>query len=214
MSEKVTVEGNAEKLEYFDWHLEKLGLSKESETTYSGDFDSGEEISKVVNFCIRNEFEYSLGRNPAAGRYNYRTEFFKHNPPNAKGKYRCVYCGKWFDEDRIVVDHIYPASRVASDPSLQKRMKKMGIDNVNSLENLVPACEACAEKKGNRIGNWPKKAKRGLKDSYWIWKPIMKLSPILIFGLILFIIYLNPLGIQKYEVQGVMRDIFRWMMGL
>lgn len=42
----------------------------------------------------------------------------------------------------------------------------MGIDNVNSLENLVPACEACAEKKGNRIGNWPKKAKRGLKDSY------------------------------------------------
>ena len=144
MSEKITVEGNAEKLEYFNWHLEKLGLSKESETAYSGNFDSGEEI--------------------------------KHNPPNAKGKYRCVYCGKWFDEDRIVVDHIYPASRVASDPALQMKMKKMGIDNVNSLENLVPACEACVEKKGNRIGNWPKKAKRGLKDSYWIWKPIIKAS--------------------------------------
>ena len=131
MSEKVTVEGNADKLEYFDWHLEKLGLSRESETIYSGNFDSGEEISRIVNFCIRNKFEYSLGNNPATGRYSYRTEFFKHNPPNARGKYRCVYCGKWFDEDRIVVDHIYPASRVASNPSLQKKMKKMGINNVN-----------------------------------------------------------------------------------
>lgn len=64
----------------------------------------------------------------------YREEWFKHNPPNMFGKYRCVCCGGWFSKSEIDIDHRIP--------------KRDG--GTDDLWNLQPMCRHCNRSKRDR----------------------------------------------------------------
>lgn len=166
MVKKIIVKGDADKIAYFSWHLKKLGLFQEMETRFVGSFETIEEIYNVIYFCMRNDLRYIY---KSEENDDYRTTFFENNAPNKKGKYRCVYCGKLLDADRVHVDYIYPLSRVVTNPELIEKLISIGAREVNSTENLVPACETCIKVRKERLGNWPKKALKGQKNSYWDW---------------------------------------------
>tara|TARA_R100000152_G_C6683370_1_gene116691 strand:+ start:72 stop:572 length:501 start_codon:yes stop_codon:yes gene_type:complete len=51
-----------------------------------------------------------------------------------RDKNQCQYCGNYFTDDKLTMDHVMPKSR--------------GGDN--SWENLVAACKRCNQKKGSR----------------------------------------------------------------
>ncbi len=61
----------------------------------------------------------------------YREDWFKHNKPGIRGKYRCVCCGKLFSKKDITIDHRIPK-------------RKGGTDD---LWNLQPMCRSCNSSK-------------------------------------------------------------------
>ncbi|OOB77586.1 MAG: hypothetical protein BEN19_01665 [Epulopiscium sp. Nuni2H_MBin003] len=62
----------------------------------------------------------------------YRDEWFKHNKPDSKGKYKCVNCKKKFEKRDIDIDHKIPK-------------RKGGTDQ---LWNLQAMCKWCNRSKG------------------------------------------------------------------
>lgn len=64
----------------------------------------------------------------------YRENWFKHNKPNARGRYKCVACKKKFTKDKITIDHRIP--------------KRDG--GTDDLWNLQPMCRSCNSSKRDR----------------------------------------------------------------
>jgi len=62
-----------------------------------------------------------------------RAKWFKKNPPNHQGYYKCSYCYKWVKQ--ITLDHIISRSNA---PALR-----------HDLANLTPACFKCNADKGS-----------------------------------------------------------------
>ena len=61
----------------------------------------------------------------------------------------------------MTVDHLYPVAKVSRDPALQKKLKRQGIDDLNSEKNLVAACYRCNQAKAAQMGPWIRKGKIG-----------------------------------------------------
>ena len=64
----------------------------------------------------------------------YRENWFKHNKPNAFGRYRCASCHKMFPKSKIEIDH-----RIS---------KRLG--GTDDLWNLQPMCRSCNRSKRER----------------------------------------------------------------
>ena len=54
-------------------------------------------------------------------------------------------------------------------------MRLIGIDNVNDVRNLAPACRKCNIKKGRKTGIWIIKAIVGKYELYWVIRRIFQL---------------------------------------
>ena len=52
----------------------------------------------------------------------------------------------------MTVDHIIPIDKVQHDWKYRLLMKLSGMNNVNDICNLTPACERCNKRKGKKIG--------------------------------------------------------------
>ena len=63
-------------------------------------------------------------------------------------------------------------------------MRLIGIDNVNDVRNLAPACRKCNIKKGRKAGIWIVKAIVGKYEIYWIIRRLLQMA-LLALGLYL-----------------------------
>lgn len=97
---------------------------------------------------------------------DYRKIYFDAHPE--QDVYRCVYCGYTFYKSLITIDHVIPVDAAKKYSSARLALKLRGCDDVNDLNNLVPACFKCNKKKGT---SWNIiyliRAKYGHTDTYW-----------------------------------------------
>ena len=98
---------------------------------------------------------------------DYRRRFIEADP----GPWRCRYCGKRLrDKSEMTVDHVIPVARVSrlgvSGFFWRNFAIHEGIDDINDLKNLVPACRRCNSRKGQKGGIW---ILRAILGKYPIW---------------------------------------------
>lgn len=87
---------------------------------------------------------------------NYRTIFINIWPPK-DGEYRCVYCGRKISVSEMEVDHIVSVNRVKRNRFYRLCVPK----GINDISNLVPSCQSCNRRKGNKGGLW------AIRGRYW-----------------------------------------------
>lgn len=146
-------------------------------------------IERLSNYCKMNRLHYFINDKLGKRSYDYRKKFFEENEPIFSDRYLCVYCGYPIKKDKITVDHLYPVSVAGKSIRLQKKLRKMGIDDINDIRNLVPACRSCNSKKGAKMGIWILKGKIGRHTNIWIMRHILRL---IIFCTI--IVYMYKMG--------------------
>ena len=126
---------------------------------------------------------------------DYRRNFFKNNPGLfGTDKYQCVYCGRIKSKRKIQVDHHIPVHRVKRFGIGRLLMKMKNINDINSIKNLVPACEKCNKKKSSKMGLWLIKGVVGKHFGWWIFVWLTRLA------LILFILYIVLLISDGYNI--------------
>lgn len=89
-------------------------------------------------------------------------------------KYFCAYCGKLVSENRLSVDHLYPIGRAKKDLKLQRKLQRMGIEDINDVRNLVAACKRCNLRKGKKMGLWIFAGKIGRYNRLWVIRHIIR----------------------------------------
>lgn len=107
---------------------------------------------------------------------DYRDKFFEHHKPLPNGKYRCAYCNKMFLPAEITVDHLIPQNTFKKTKQVLNGVaigflilglkvdamfllgiagclltKKLADKQMNSIANLVPACQPCNSSKNDNI---------------------------------------------------------------
>lgn len=111
----------------------------------------------------------SLSRN-----YKYREDYFSQFVLSDTSKFKCVYCGKWFDKKQITIDHIWPIKK-ANTSNGKKYILKNKLSGINDTNNLVPCCKRCNSSKGSKTGLWIIRAKWGQSNIYWTIVFIVKI---------------------------------------
>lgn len=111
---------------------------------------SAGEIRRLKRYCTRKGLRISVTSTNHARSSNYREAFIREY---GQGPYRCAYCGKKITKTEMTVDHIIPVNRFKNDKG-KVLMFLFGLDDINGLENLAPACRRCNERKGTSTGLW------------------------------------------------------------
>ncbi len=152
----VIVENGRRSTWRYSFKLHNLGLVRDHDHpgTFKGKVETKRELSRISRFCNRKQLKFYIDNSYGRRSSNYRSDFFYFNKPIFFGRYFCAYCGKPQSASKITVDHLYPIGKVRKDLRLQKRLSILGIDDINSEKNLVPACEKCNKKKGTKMGAW------------------------------------------------------------
>ena len=137
--------------------------------------------------------------------HNYRKNFFD-NTPGLFGmdRWQCVYCGKILKKNKIQIDHLIPVNKVKHIGMGRLLMKTRKINNINSVKNLVPACEKCNKRKSDHMSGWIIKGTLGRHFSYWVCVWIFRL--IVLCALIwLIYMFLSPdyQGFLSNKISGV-----------
>jgi len=135
--------------------------------------------------CRSNRLKFYIDNEYGVRSTTYRSEYFKVHSANRHGKYRCVYCGRFYPKEKITIDHLYPVDKVSKDIKLQKRLKKQGIESLNSTNNLVAACQSCNRRKSNKMGKWIWKGYLGQSEGLWKLRKGIRL---LIFLALLYVV--------------------------
>ena len=154
-------------------YLCDLGLLQISENVFSGEV-SARVSYKIKRFCKENQLKFIYVNEYGYRGEHYRKDFFQNNKPIFYDSYFCAYCGKVINKKNMTVDHIYPIDKVRSDLRLQKKLKRMGIEDVNAPQNLVAACKRCNQKKGTNMGLWVLKGKIGKSTNFWHFRWIVR----------------------------------------
>lgn len=183
----VQVRSGSQKASAYERKLKKFGLEEEQPNVYSGTISSSFTLRRLKRFSHSAHLKLLLNPAYSARSSNYRALFFEthHTEDN---KYRCVYCGRKFPKEKITIDHVYPVSPISKHVELQKKLQRKGIENVNSQNNLVPACWKCNKRKGEKMGIWIWKAKLGTNNWYWIVKRIIQ--SFIIIGILLLLYFI------------------------
>ena len=120
---------------------------------------------------------------------SYRARFLRNNDPVLGMFYFCAYCGRPVSKKYVTVDHLYPVAKVSRDPALQKKLRRQGIDDLNSEKNLVPACYRCNQAKAAQMGPWIRKGKIGRHAWVWILRWVLRITLITVVGLAVWYLY-------------------------
>ena len=140
---------------------------------YHGYVSKG-KLKKLRRYAEENSLNLRIENELGRRRVDYRRRYFSSHPPDVGKRYICVYCGKWLKKEDTTVDHLYPVGRTARDLSLQKKLEKKGIRNVNDPRNLVAACGACNAKKGDAMGLWILKGLIGRYLFLWMLRYLLR----------------------------------------
>ena len=156
------------------WPLKKYGLRWAGNNTFKGSVNKW-EYKNIADFCHKRHLRYKINNNYGNRSVDYRKKFFRHNPPFIRNRYFCAYCGKLVPRRKITIDHLYPIGCASKSINLQKKLKKMGIRNINDTRNLVAACKRCNSKKGKKMGVWIVKGKLGRNPEIWVMRHTTRL---------------------------------------
>ena len=131
------------------------------------------KLRKIRRICKRRKYELKRTYPENWGRSSsYRRDFLSACP-RPRGGYRCRYCHRRLSDQKLTIDHIYPVYMTKTGNNFWMRL--IGIDNVNDVRNLAPACRKCNIKKGRKTGIWIIKAIVGKYELYWVIRRIFQL---------------------------------------
>ncbi|MGL4607467.1 MAG: HNH endonuclease [Eubacteriaceae bacterium] len=102
--------------------------------------------------------------------HDYRKNFFSVNSGYTyknEAYYQCVYCGKFVKQQDVTIDHLFPVAKAQESHFNQKVLKKLKINDINQVENLVPACGRCNGRKGSKMGLWLIRGLLGKSLLFW-----------------------------------------------
>ena len=113
---------------------------------------------------------------------DYRKKFFEaYNPP-----FRCRYCNKALEEHELTVDHIVPVYQAKTNQKARNWLMIQGLQDVNDVNNLVPSCYKCNQRKGSKMGIW---VLRGILGKYpWYWK-VKKIMYAVLIAITIYLFY-------------------------
>lgn len=180
--------------------LEKEGLTEDRRGRFSGTCRSGFELSKVRKYCNKHGLKFVFDYDGFSKRSSdYRRQFFKAVPPVEKDRYRCVYCGRLMAREKITVDHLYPVNQVSGNRNLQLKLQDMGIESVNDVANLVPACFSCNRRKSDKMGLWILKGRAGKSEGLWMSRKLIRTVLIMAVIYLILCIFFPGLGLPLSE---------------
>ena len=167
---------------------------------FNGLIKSERKIGKIKTYCKNEGLNFKISNSMGNRSANYRSKFFTHHKPQILGRYYiCAYCGKLLSKGKVTVDHLYPIGKVSRSVKYQKKLKKQGIQNINSPNNLVAACARCNMKKDDKTGLWILRGRIGRHTGRWILKWLIE---IIILALLIY------LAIYRRE------ETLQWVQGL
>lgn len=165
--------------------LRKLGLKWDADAYYG--CIRYNRYKKVKRYCETNGLKLKMDTGFLSRSGNYRSMFFRYHEPQINGRYYlCSYCGRLLTEDTVTVDHLYPIKKVRETPALQRKLRKMGIHDVNDPANLVASCHKCNAKKAAKTGEWILMGKIGQNVMLWRIRKFLRLCLILICLIVLY----------------------------
>lgn len=117
------------------------------------EFDT-DNIAKIKKLCHRRHLHMTYSTDFSKRSSDYRKTFYETYPGLfGKDIWLCAYCGRPLSRKTLTVDHLYPVAKARNERA-EKRLKKKGYEDINDPRNLVPACERCNKKKGQKTGRW------------------------------------------------------------
>lgn len=170
----IAVKSKQNQVEDFDKSLQRFGLTKERKNKYSGVTTSKWKVRRIQNFSHSHHLTFLFDNENGSRSSDYRQNYFDAYP-SQDGKYRCVYCGRKYPKEKITIDHLYPVNQVSQNLKLQEKMRQQGIPSLNSVENLVPACWNCNQKKSDKMGIWITRGKIGKSETGWKIRWILRI---------------------------------------
>lgn len=134
-------------------------------------------ICRRRHYILKRKYPEQLGRSD-----NYRRAFLAQYPRPAGG-YRCRYCHRRIPNAKLTIDHIFPVYMAKTGRTFPMRL--LGIEDVNDVRNLAPACRRCNYRKGSRAGLWIVRAALGKYRVYWI---LLRLAQLLLLGVLIWLV--------------------------
>lgn len=145
------------------------------------------KYSSLSYYCEIHHLKMYINNSYGIRSTDYRRKFFDANPPVFWNMYFCAYCGRIRSRRYITVDHLYPIGNARKSPKLQKKLARMGIQNINDAANLVPACARCNKQKGTKMGLWILRGRIGKHPKVWIFRHMIRiLICLIIIGLFIY----------------------------
>lgn len=132
------------------------------------------KLKIITEYCDRERLKYVINENFSERSTDYRKKFFDNNEPFTKNRYFCAYCGRLIRKDKVTVDHLYPVGAAKRNVRLQRKLKRRGINNINDIKNLVPACKRCNSSKGKKMGAWIIRGRLGRHPWLWVVRHILR----------------------------------------
>ena len=171
----------------YHFRLRRFGLDRGEGKKYRG-LVTERKLERLKAYCREKHLKFYIDNRYGTRGSSYRARFLRNNDPVLGMFYFCAYCGRPVSKKYVTVDHLYPVAKVSRDPALQKKLRRQGIDDLNSEKNLVPACYRCNQKKAAQMGAWIRKGKIG-RDA-WVWVLRWMLRIAVLVTIVLAIAYL------------------------
>lgn len=136
----------------------------------------------------------------------YRYRFISKHPGFQNNWYLCSYCGKIISKRNMQVDHVVAINKTRKWWNLSSMPYRMLVKHythgVNSVENLVPACAQCNEKKGGKAGRWVLKGFVGQTYYKVVWMALI------LFFLAFFVMHVIIRPLSPVEVYDAFKFVF------
>lgn len=177
MSYRVAVKDGRNKARDFSIKLSFAGLKRcDDGEKYVKTCRTKRDVERIKNLCARHGLKFMYDNSYAERDSSYRQRFFSAHKPDILGKYFCCYCGRLYPREKITVDHLYPVGAVSQNMRLQRKLSRMGIENINDERNLVAACASCNSAKGKKLGAWIRRGRIGRHRSVWIVRWALRIT--------------------------------------